>query len=134
LAPAERRRWAALYFQLRRAYFFIDEALVGHSTPMRALRQALWNSVFTADLATYALLLWERLQDFPTLLLGETGTGNGSAAAATRPTRYQRPKPRMPGSTRSPPVGSMPRPCSVGTANGSTTTSAPTRPWRGSRG
>ncbi len=81
-ANAERRRWAALYFQLRRAYFFIDEALVGRSTPMRGLRQALWNSVFTADLATYALLLWERLQDFPTLLLGETGTGKGSAAAA----------------------------------------------------
>ncbi|MBK1629392.1 Fis family transcriptional regulator [Thiohalocapsa halophila] len=80
--PNEQRRWIALYYQLRRAYFFIDQALVGRSAPMRALRQALWNSVFTADLASYALLLWERLQDFPTLLLGETGTGKGQAAAA----------------------------------------------------
>ena len=81
-AEAEVARFVALYYQLRRAYAFIERALVGRGAPMRALRQALWNSLFTRDLRIYALLLWERLEDFSTLLLGESGTGKGAAAAA----------------------------------------------------
>ena len=81
-APAQASRTIALYYQVRRAYYFIERNLVGRSAPMAELRRALWDSVFTCDLATYAACLWGRMQDFSTLLLGETGTGKGSAAAA----------------------------------------------------
>ncbi len=79
---AESLRSFSVFYQLRRAYYFIRSGLVGDAPSMRTLRKHLWSCVFTHDMSWFETRFWNRMQDFSILLLGETGTGKGSAAAA----------------------------------------------------
>lgn len=78
----------AVFFQVRRAFENIYTCMVGQSTPMSKLRQAVWQSLFTYDEKRYVRSLYKRMADFTTLITGPSGTGKELVARAIGQSRY----------------------------------------------
>lgn len=72
----------ALFYQLHRGFRFIREAVSGDCAAIVALRMHLWNNIFTFNPRWYLQYLYGKMEDFSTLLLGETGTGKSLVAKA----------------------------------------------------
>ena len=75
-------RYIAMCYQIRRAFYFINRTLIGTSSAMKKLRYQLWDTIFTGNMDLYDRYMWDRMEDFSTIILGETGTGKGTAAMA----------------------------------------------------
>ncbi|RLD09211.1 MAG: sigma-54-dependent Fis family transcriptional regulator [Chlamydiae bacterium] len=81
-SEVEAVRYFSIFYQMRRAFYFIFNTLSGVSDCMRKFHCSLWDNIFTHDIRWYEKILCAKMEDFSTLLLGETGTGKGTAAAA----------------------------------------------------
>jgi hypothetical protein len=72
----------AMFFQIRRAFHHIFNAIVGGSMPAARLRAAVWESIFTHDMQRYYRVLHQHMVDYATLVTGPSGTGKELVARA----------------------------------------------------
>jgi DNA-binding NtrC family response regulator len=80
--------WFALYHQIRRAWVHTFAFLRGGSAAMRALRERIWESVFTHDMRRYRRSLHARMGDITTLITGPSGSGKELVARAIGLSRF----------------------------------------------
>ncbi len=76
----ETEKYIALFYQLHRGYYFISTAISGDCPSIIELRMRLWNNIFTFNPQWYIEYLYGKMEDFSTLILGETGTGKSLIA------------------------------------------------------
>lgn len=78
----------AIFSQLQRAFVLIQQLVQGNSRPVARLRAAIWYSIFPHDLRVYGTLLYERMHEITTLILGPSGTGKELVATSIGLSRY----------------------------------------------
>jgi DNA-binding NtrC family response regulator len=78
----------ATFFQIQRAFHNIFQTLLGRSMGMAELRAAVWQSIFTHDMERYSRILYEQMDEMPTLIQGPSGTGKELVAQAIGRSRY----------------------------------------------
>jgi len=89
VSPAEEiPQLFAVFFQIRRAFHHIFNNIVGSSMSAAKLRAAIWQSIFTHDIARYRRLLFRKMADLTTLVTGPSGTGKELVARAIALSQY----------------------------------------------
>ncbi len=78
----------ACFYQIARAFHNIFLYIIGSSLSAARLRASVWNSIFTHDLRRYWRGIYARMGDFPTLIVGPSGTGKELVARAIALSRY----------------------------------------------
>ncbi len=78
----ESEKFIALFYQCHRGFYFISQAISGDCPAITDLRKRLWNNIFTFNPEWYVNFLCGKMEDFSTLLLGQTGTGKSLIAHA----------------------------------------------------
>jgi DNA-binding NtrC family response regulator len=78
----------ACFFQVRRAFHYIYESIIGRSQVSARLRENVWESIFSRDMRRFRRALYDRMGDLTTLIVGPTGTGKEVVAHAIGRARY----------------------------------------------
>ena len=78
----------AVFFQHRLAMTLLDRLIQGQSRPAMRLRATIWHSIFPLELRLYGNLLYERMHEVTTLILGPSGTGKELVATAIGLARF----------------------------------------------
>ena len=78
----------ACSYQIRRAFRFIFDNILGDSQPAARLRSEVWQSVFTHDMRRYRRSLFDKMRGITTLITGPSGTGKELVAQAVSLSQY----------------------------------------------
>jgi len=78
----------ALGFQLRRAFHYIFQTIVGSGRAASQLRMSVWESIVTHNTRRYSKGLYAKMAEIPTLICGPSGTGKELVARAIGWSRY----------------------------------------------